>query len=115
MNKLHGGRLFITDERIQQAKDTYRKAKRKNHKNVEKSEKVEVTSVQIKPDIVEENQTEIENALFASNENGIETDKEKLNRKSENFDAILAGLERDHEERDLQLGCKICKTLVYIF
>ena len=102
LNKLHGGKLFITDERIQQAKDTYRKAKRKNQKDSETLRKVEVTSEQIKNDIVEENQNEIQKTFEQSNHELLAKDKEKIHKKTENFEKILADLEKEHEARDLE-------------
>ena len=102
LNKLHGGKLFITDERIQQAKDTYRKAKRKNQKDSETLRKVEVTSEQIKNDIVEENQNEIQKTFEQSNHDLLAKDKEKIHEKTENFDKILGDLEKEHEARDLE-------------
>lgn len=102
LNKLHGGKLFITDERIQQAKDTYRKAKQKKHKDSETLGNVEVTSDQIKNDIVEENQNEIQKTFEQSNHDLVTKDIEKINEKTENFDKILADLEKEHEARDLE-------------
>ena len=102
LNKLHGGKLFITDERIQQAKDTYRKAKQKKHKDSGTLGNVEVTSDQIKNDIVEENQNEIQKTFEQSNHDLVTKDIEKINEKTENFDKILADLEKEHEARDLE-------------
>ena len=102
LNKLHGGKLFITDDRIQQAKDTYRKAKQKKQKDSETLRKVEATSDQIKNDMVEENQNEIQKTFEQSNHDLVTKDKQKINEKIESFEKILANLEKEHEARDLE-------------
>ena len=102
LNKLHGGKLFITDDRIQQAKDTYQKAKQKKQKDSETLRKVEATSDQIKNDMVEENQNEIQKTFEQSNHDLVTKDKQKINEKTESFEKILANLEKEHEARDLE-------------